>query len=111
MGAHTCNLSAWEAETVGLLQIQGQTELYGEFQVSLGCTERPPQKTNRVCNVSQLVENLPNITKALDRIQAPSSPDVLAHTCNLSIWQVLAGGLGVSAILGNIVRLMPAKTT
>lgn len=72
---------------------------------------RETTSKNRVCNVSQLVESLPNVPRALDRIQATSSPDVLAHTCNLSIWQVLAGGPGVSAILGNIVRIMPAKTT
>lgn len=108
MGAHTCNLSAWEAETGGLLQIQGQTELHGKFQVSLGYTERPPQKT--VHNVSQLVEILPNVPRALDPMQAPSSPDVLAHTCSLNIWQVLAGGSGVPAIFGYTVRLMLAET-
>lgn len=58
-------------------------------------THTQKQKTNKFCNVAPLVEGLLNIHPAWIRSPAPDSPGVVAPICNLSAWQVVAGGSGV----------------
>ena len=75
---HTCNPSAWEAETGGS-QVQGQ-----------------PQ---------QFSEALSNLMRPCFQIKNKKGPGMVAHTCNPSAWEAETGG---SQVQGQLQQLSEA---